>query len=520
MSGKHSDTLHRLIHSLSKQEKRHFKIFASRHTIGEQNNYVLLFDTIEKMKEYDEAVVLKKMKGESSPNNFSIAKSRLYETILRSLDVFHHNSSVDAQLWKELHFTEILYKKTLYDQCAKRLRSAKKLAEKYEKHAVLVQIHALEKSLAEKDSYAGMKDDTILNVLKEDRKVAEDIRIYNELWNVKSRLFLLLNTKGRARGSEQLDEFRHLIDASLQQQQPEMLSVNSRFMYHHTYSAYYFAITDAENCRIHLAANVALIEANTDIFRDEPNVYFGVLTNLIYVCSRLKLYNEVLENLKKLRALPEKLDTARNEDLEIKLFSSAYSLELTLYNSIGHFDQATRLIPKIEEGLLRFKGRLSKLREAHFIISVSVAYYGAGKFQQALKWVTKLLNDSGSGENEWIYAVAQVFALILHIELNHLDLLPYVGRSVQRYLKTRNRDYQFENVFLKFAEKISKADDVKTIQPLYAGLSENLQKLDEDPFEKTAFEYFDFPAWARSKAENISFAGIVMEKAGSAEEIN
>ncbi len=517
MSGKSTDSLHRLIQSLTKQEKRHFKIFAARHTIGEQNNYVLLFDAIEKMKVYDGDVLLKKFKGESSLNNFSITKSRLYETILRSLDVFHHNSSVDDQLWKELHYTEILYKKTLYDQCAKRLRSARKLAEKYEKHAVLVQIHQLEKSLAEKDSYSGMSDESIFNVLKEDRKIAEDIRVYNELWNVKSRLFLLLNTKGRARGSEQLDEFRHLIDASLKDQAPEKLSVNARFLYHHTYSAYYFAITDAENCRIHLAANVALIEANTEIFRDEPNVYFGVLTNLIYVCSRLKLYKEVLENLKKLRSLPEKLDTARNEDLEIKLFSSAYSLELTLYNSIGHFDQAMALVPKIEEGLARFEGRLSKLREAHFIISVAVAYYGAGKFQLALKWATRLLNDSEIGENEWIYAVAQVFGLILHIELNHLDVLPYVGRSVQRYLKTRNRSYQFENVFLKFAEKISKAEDVKTIHPLYEELYEHLKKLDEDEFEKTAFEYFDFPAWAESKAKNISFREIVTEKAGAAE---
>ncbi|MEO5645784.1 MAG: hypothetical protein ABIQ40_13800 [Bacteroidia bacterium] len=519
MSGTHSDALHQLIQCLSKQEKRHFKIFASRHTIGEQNNYVLLFDAIEKMKEYDEKIILKKFKGESSLNNFSITKSRLYETILRSLDVFHHNSSVDAQLWKELHYTEILYKKTLYDQCLKRLRSAKKLAEKYEKHAVLVQIHALEKSLAEKDSYSGMRDENILDVLAEDRKVAEDIRVYNELWNVKSRLFLLLNTKGRARGSEQLDEFRHLIDASLQKQKPEVLSVNARFLYHHTYSAYYFAITDAENCRTHLAANVALIEANTEIFRDEPNVYFGVLTNLIYVCSRLKLYKEVLENLRKLRSLPEKLDTARNEDLEIKLFSSAYSLELTLYNSIGHFDKAMALVPKIEEGLIRFEGRISKLREAHFIISVAVAYYGAGKFQQALKWTSRLLNDPEIGENEWIFAVAQVFALILHIELNNFDVLPYVGRSVQRYLKTRNRAYQFENVFLKFAEKISRADDVKTIHPLYQELSENLKKLDEDHFEKTAFEYFDFPAWAQSKAEHVSFRELVAGKAGAVQEI-
>lgn len=519
MSNKSSDQLFRLIQSLTKQEKRHFKIFAGRHTIGEQNNYVVLFDAIEKMKEYDEAQLLKKFKGDAGVNNFSIVKMRLYEAILRSLDVFHHNSSVDAQLWKELHYAEILYKKTLYDQCAKRLRSAKKLAQKYEKHAAMVEIHAMEKALIEKDSYSDMSDADILDILDEDRSVAGQIRAYNDLWNVKSRLFLLLNTKGRARESAQLADFRSLIDASIRDLSPEKMGVNARFLYHHTYSAYYFAVADMENCRAHLAANALLIEANTEIFRDEPNVYFGVLTNLIYVCSRLKRYGEVLEHLTKLRTLPEKLDTGRNEDLEMKLFASAYSLELTLYNSIGHFEKAMTLVPKIEEGLARFEGKLSKLREAHFVMSVAVACYGAGKLQQALRWTTRLLNDSAIGQNEWIYAVAQVFALILHIELDHRDLLPYVSRNVQRYLKTRNRAYQFENVFLRFSERTSKTADPKEMTPLFTELNAQLKKLEEDPFEKSAFEYFDFPAWAESKATRRSFREIVEEKSGVGEEI-
>ncbi|CAN5225451.1 hypothetical protein BH09BAC5_BH09BAC5_22940 [soil metagenome] len=512
MSGKGSDTLHKLIHSLTKQEKRNFKIFGARHTIGEQNNYVLLFDAIEKMKEYDEIILLKKFNGESSINNFSITKSRLYETILRSLDEFHHNSSVDAQLWKELHYAEILYKKTLYDQCEKRLKSAKRLAEKYEKHAVLVQIHAMEKALAEKDSYAEMTEKDIQRIQTEDRKLAEDIRAYNDLWNVKSRLFMLLNTKGRARETQQLDEFRKLIDASLKEKSIEGLSVNARFMYHHTYSAYYFAIADAKKCYEHLSANVSLIEKNTEIFRDEPNVYFGVLTNLIYVCQQLKKNNEALKNLEKLRKLPEKLDTAKNEDLEIKLFSSAYSIEITLYNTLGHFEKAMLLVPKIEEGLAKYEGRISKIREAHFCISCAVACYATGKLQQALRWNTRVTNDSAIGQSEWIYAVAQVFSLILHIELEHRDLLPYVSRNVQRYLKTRNRSYQFENAFLKFSEKISKTANDKEMQPLFQELSDNLAKLEDDNFEKTAFEYFDFPAWAKSKAEHISFLEIVEQK--------
>lgn len=38
MSNKASDSLHRLIKSLTKPEKRYFKVFSSRHVIGDQNN--------------------------------------------------------------------------------------------------------------------------------------------------------------------------------------------------------------------------------------------------------------------------------------------------------------------------------------------------------------------------------------------------------------------------------------------------------------------------------------------------
>jgi len=126
MSNKVSGQLHRLIKSLSKSEKRYFSIYASRHTAGETNNYLKLFEAIDKQTDYDEEAILKQFKKEAFVNKFSIAKARLYDTILDSLDAFHSNSSIDAQLKKDLHCAEILYKKTLYDQCAKLLLSAKK----------------------------------------------------------------------------------------------------------------------------------------------------------------------------------------------------------------------------------------------------------------------------------------------------------------------------------------------------------------------------------------------------------
>lgn len=513
MSNKGSDQLYKLIRSLTKPEKRHFKIFASRHTLGEQNVYVKLFDEMERMKEYNEAELLKKYRKEAFVNNFSITKNRLYEQVLRSLDVFHHNSSVDAQLRKELHCAEILYKKTLYDQCAKLLNSAKKLATRFEKFAILVEIHKMEKDLLEKDSYSDLPETTIMELHDEDETVAENIRVFNAFWNIKSRLFMLLNKRGRVRNSQELSDFKEIIDNTLLREKNNRLSVNAQYLFNHIYSAYHFGVGDYKKCYSFLANNIKLIESHTDIFRDEPNIYFSLLTNIIYVGSQLKRYDDVMEYLRRLREMPEKLATSRNEDLDIKLFSSAFSLEITLYNNTGDFEKAIALVAKIEEGLEQYEGRLSKLREAYFYFNIAAAYFGAEKYSQALKWINRLLNDHGIAHNEYIHCMAQIFNLIIHIELKNTDLLAYAVKSTQRYLKSRNRAYKFETAFLRFTETISRAGNEKELQPVYEALRRELTALSKDAFERTAFEYFDVPAWVESKVTKKSYREIVEKKA-------
>ena len=172
MSKKPTDNLFRLIKSMNKPEKRYFKIYASRHS-SEENNYLKLFDAIEKQNEYNEESILKKFQKETFVKKFPIAKARLFDTVLRSPDAFHANSSIDAQLKRQLHFAEILYKKSLYDQCARMLESAKRLATKYEKYSTLSEIFHWQKKLIEKDNYSGHEEGDLQKLLIEDERIAK-----------------------------------------------------------------------------------------------------------------------------------------------------------------------------------------------------------------------------------------------------------------------------------------------------------------------------------------------------------
>jgi len=512
MSKTPSDSLFRLIRSMSKSEKRHFKLYAGRHSVN-QNNYLKLFDAIDRQKDYDEALIVKKFNKESFINRFPITKKRLYETVLRSLDAFHSQSSIDAELKRELHFAEILYKKSLYNQCAKILASARHTALKHEKYSTLGEIHTWQKKLIEKDNYLGQDKEGIEAMLHEDVLIADRMKDFNEYWNIKSRLFILLNKRGKVRNNKELNSFKKIIDNTLLKNEGKAHSYEARYLFNHIYSAYHFGTGDYKNSYRFLKRNVELIEAHPYVFKEEPNIYFSVLTNLIYVSTVLKKYDEVFQLMNKLKSVPETLDTSRNEDLEIKLFSSAYSIEITLYNTLSEFEKAISLIPTIEKGLERFGDKISRLRRAYFYFNISVAYFGAEKYSAALRWTNRLFSEPNIDENQDIYCFARILNLIIHIELQNDDVIPYILTSTSRYLNTRNRVYKFETVFLEFIEQLIRINKKEDTAAIYKKLLLNLKKLADDPFEKTVFEYFDFIAWCKSKIENVPFREAVEEVA-------
>ena len=75
------DHLHRLISSMTKSEKRHFKIYSNRHVKGNENNYVRLFDLVEKQKKYDEEKIKKALHGSTFVKRLDVVKRYLFDLI-------------------------------------------------------------------------------------------------------------------------------------------------------------------------------------------------------------------------------------------------------------------------------------------------------------------------------------------------------------------------------------------------------------------------------------------------------
>lgn len=499
MSNKASDSLHRLIKSMSKPEKRYFKVFSSRHVIGDQNNYQILFDAIDKQAEYDEAKLLKKFEKEAFINRFSIAKSRLYNSILKSLDAYHSNSSVEAQLKRTLHCAEILYNKSLYGQSLKLLRSAKKSAQKHQKITTLIEISKWEKRIIEKDNYQEIDENDIQEILDHDTSLLGHIEEYNRLWNIKSKIFQNLYVKGKARSTFERETFSDILEKTMPEDSDSLITEN-KYLFNHIYSAYHYGVGDYKSSYPYLVDNVNLIEKNVQVFAEEPNVYISVLTNAIYLASRLGKKADTANFLTKLKNPPRGLTLRETEDIDLRYFILSKSTEITIALQTGDFDGGIELIPEIEEGLLKYDAKISSVRRAFFYFNIAILFFRKGHFNESLKWMNQLLNNINIDHTQDIHCMAQLLNLVIHLELGNRSLLPYTLRSTQRYLETRSKVYEFETIFLNFINELLKKRQHQKPEELYAGLAEELRPLTTDPFERHVFDFFDFVGWAKEKA--------------------
>jgi hypothetical protein len=140
-------------------------------------------------------------------------------------------------------------------------------------------------------------------------------------------------------------------------------------------------------------------------------------------------------------------------------------------------------------------------------------FFGEKKYSDSLKWINLLLNDVDIDKSEDIHCFAQLLNLIIHLELGNQRLVPYALKSTQRYLTTRNRVYKFETIVMNFINKILKLKEDDDEKVIYRDLMDELKPLQEDPLEKSAFEYLDLSSWVESKISEKSFSEIVKEKA-------
>jgi hypothetical protein len=500
------DELMRLIHSLSKSEKRYFKLFTSMQ--GEDKDYVKLFEAVEKIGEFDEEKIKKMLKGEDFLKRLPAVKNYLYGQIIKSLRMNYIGSTVDSELKEMIEEIIILYEKRLFKQCQKIIDKAKELATANEQTLQLIELNILEEKVQievlsldkfEKVQSGALQLETEL--LEKQKNTAEYRDLYNKI--------VLINKKIKeARTEEELAQFREIIQHPLLLSFDKAKSFDAKNYFYLIHLNYNHAKGDNEACLEIAEKQLELLESYPRKIAERPKMYIAALNNVLLSQIHLHSYPNFEKTLQKLRSIPLK-----SPIIEANRFVSSYIFEMVMYLDTGEFSKSVITRENILEGLKTYQNNINVIEETTLLYNLFYSYFGTGEFSKALGIINKLMNEYQKELRYDIQSAVRILNLILHYELGNSRLLEYNAISAYRFLYKSKRLYKLENIVLNFIRKkmhhiYTPKDEVEA----FIELRKEFVELSDDPYEKKAFEYFDYISWLDSRIEKKSFEEIAKEK--------
>ena len=512
---KPSTELHDLIRSLTKSEKRFFKLHSSLQS-GDKN-YLRIFDAIDRQKVYDEDDLKKQFAKETFIKHLPSEKNHLYKLILKSLRAYHAESSVSGILKQEIKNIEILYQKALYVECNKLLHRAKKIARENERFYYWFELLSWEKMLLEEAYESGEFTKDLDALIEEERQVVEKLRNLAAYHILYSKINYVFRSGGYVRTDEEHAMVEEISEHQLIRGKNTALSKRAATICYYTQGFCAWAKRDWKTSLEKFRRTQQIMDENPLIKADLPKRYIRTLHYIINAQIELRDMASARRNIEMMRSLYGQPGfTGLN--IETQIFVASYLGELRLLDRTGEFAKAMAIVDDVLQGIDRFGSRLHKEHELEFYFALACVHFGAGQMNKSLFWLNKVLNDNEPTLRQDIFTYARLFNLIVHYELGNNDLLEYIVRSTQRFLTKRQRAHEVESMLIENIRKLARTSDPVAKKEIFRSMYDRAIELFKDPNEGLVLKYFDVLAWLKSHLQGETFADTV-NKAGAGEAV-
>jgi len=500
------DELAKLIGSLTKSEKRYFKMFSDLQS-GEKG-YMKLFEAVEKLGDYDDEAIRKIFEGEDFIKRLPAVKNYLHAQILKSLRIVHSGETVDSQLKEMIEEVFVLYEKRLYRQCSKILEKAEELAVKNQLSLAQLEINGWKERISIESQSPDVLEKNLATNIEKDLRLLELHKNSIQYRNLHNQILVMNKKIKEARTEEELAPFEDIVHDPLLQSVEGAMSFDAKHYFYQTHLIYNHAKGDNEKCLLYAEELLKLLEEFPDKIREKPKMYISALHNVLLSKIQLHDYDNFEETLNKLKFFPVK-----SLNSEVNRFVSASIFEMVMYLDPGRFTQSMPVRDTITEGMKKYADKINAIEEITLLYNLFYSYFGTGEFSKALGIINQLLNEYQKELRYDVQSAVRILNLILHYELKNTMLLEYNAVSTYRFLYKSKRLYKLETIILNFIKKkMPGIYTPKDEMQAFIELRKECEAIAEHPFEKKAFEYFDYIAWLDSKIEKISFEEIVQKK--------
>lgn len=508
MPNRNTDALFQLIQSMERAEKRNFKLYMTRNSATGNLKVIQLFDALDKMKQYDETILLAKNKS-IQKQQLSNLKAHLYQEILSSIRLLKQVDNIDLQLHEQLDFARILYNKGLYLQSLKILDKIKELAKANNQVTYIQQVLFLEKKIEGLHITRSMQNRAEL-LCNEVDETNQRLLVISTLSNYALLLYGWYIKHGHARNEEDkaaLDEyFQHPVFA----ESGLYKGFYERLYLYQCYCWYAFITQDFLLYYRYTQKWVDLFNAEPKMIEVETAHYIKGLHNLISAHFDLRNYRKFNETILVFEQFIQTPVVQNNPNNLIQTFTYLYTAKINKHFMEGSFTKGLSLVPEIEAKLKEYELYLDRHRILVFYYKIASLYFGSGDFEKSIDYLNKIIHLKVDLRTD-LQCYARLLHLIAHFELGNFTILEYLLKSVYRFMAKMQNLSSVEEALFRFLRNAFRISP-KKVKPLFEELLLKLNSITEDRLENRAFMYLDMVSWLESKIQEKNVQTIIRQK--------
>lgn len=508
MSTGTTDSLVRLIQTLTKAEKRSFKLYASRNSSSpDELKYLQLFDFIDKNAHYSDELALTRIKG-IKKSQLSNIKAHLYKHILTSLRLQHAAYLPKIEIRESIDHALILYQKGFYHQALRILDKAKQHAQRIQAPILHLEILEFEKVIESQYITRSMAS-RAEQLTEESRRLQRHVSKSVDFSNLSLQLYALYVKGGFVRDEKDYRFVKEFFASRLPEYHPSELGFEEKMHLYNAYVWYHYIAQEFLMCFKYARLWVDLFDEYPFVKEQYREMYLKGLYNLQNALFNLRSYDRLKDTLR----LLEEVDPGERDNENVALLQRLYWLtgKINQFYLAGTFTEGLGIVDEVEQFIAANEERLDNHRVMVLYYKIACLYFGSGDNRSAIRYLNRVIQMRDVSLREDIQCFARILNLIAHFELGTEDLLDYQIKSVYRFLSNMGDLHGVQREILKFLRQLPFADE-KSLMRGFRILHATLVKLSQLPYEKRPFLYLDIISWLECKIAQRSVQSVIREK--------
>ena len=504
-----TDDLIALIRSLTRAEKRHFRLFVKRNQSSEDILFLQLFDLLDKLKTYDEDLVLKKIPS-IKKRQLSNLKAHLYKQLLTSLRLLNKNLNEDIQIRESVDYARVLYNKGLYRQSLEVLDKAKKKAKNSKYFTLALEILEFEKNI-ESQYITRSIEGRAEELTAESLAITEQVRNSNDFSNLALQLYGMYLKVGYVRNQKDYFFVKESFQSRLPKIKFEDLDFLGKIYYCNSYVWYYHILQDFPMCYRYAQRWIDTFNQKPEFIKFHAPLYLKGLHTLLTSLFNNLYYDRFLEVLDELNQFQDRVDIKHYLNLEGLFHLYRYSHTINKHYLEGSFTEGLSVVDSINHHIEKDTFNWDSHRIMLFYYRIACLYFGSGDNDNAINYLNKIINQKNPDFRQDIQSFARILNLIAHFELGNTQLVEYQVKSVYRFLGKMEDLQAVQREIFRFLRRIPRIR-ITDLKKEFTTLKNKLVEIESNPYERRPFLYLDIISWLESKISERPVQEIIREK--------